>query len=99
MRRSIDQNVPGILGAPFLRPADIPLPKLSGFHVPTLVMVGDRDDPEIVQRAHLISREVPGAKEIVIRNADHMVNLEKPREFNRALDGFLRRLTASRVLE
>jgi pimeloyl-ACP methyl ester carboxylesterase len=45
-----------------------------------------------MQRAHLISREIPGAKEVVIKDADHMVNLEKPREFNRALASFLRGL-------
>ena len=73
-----------------MRPPNIPLPKLSDFKIPTLVIVGDHDDPEIVQRAHLIVREIPSAKEIVIKNADHMVSIEKPREFNRALDLFLR---------
>jgi len=38
--------------------------------------------PEIVERAHLVSREIPGV----------MVNLERPREFNRALANFLRGL-------
>jgi 3-oxoadipate enol-lactonase len=85
MRVFLGQNVSGILAVPFMRSPNIPVPKLSDFKVPTLVMVGDRDVPEIVQRAHLISREIPGAKEVVIKDADHMVNLEKPREFNRAL--------------
>ena len=85
MRVFLKQNTPGILAVPFVRSPNIPVPKLSDFKVPTLVMVGDRDVPEIVQRTHLISREIPGAKEVVIKDADHMVNLEKPREFNRAL--------------
>ncbi len=92
MRMFLEQNTPGILALPFVRSPNIPVPKLSDFKVPTLVMVGDRDVPEIVQRAHLISREIPGAKEVVIKDADHMVNLEKPREFNRALASFLRGL-------
>jgi pimeloyl-ACP methyl ester carboxylesterase len=92
MRMFLKQNTPGILALPFVRSPNIPVPKLSDFKVPTLVMVGDRDVPEIVQRAHLISREIPGAKEVVIKDADHMVNLEKPREFNRALASFLRGL-------
>lgn len=92
LRMFLSQNVAGILGTPFMRPPNIPLPKLSDLKMPTLVMVGDRDDPEIVQRAHLISREIPSAKEVVIKDADHMVNIEKSREFNRALDGFLRGL-------
>ncbi|HSR06180.1 MAG TPA: alpha/beta fold hydrolase [Bryobacteraceae bacterium] len=92
MRMFVSQNMAGLLGLPFMRPPDIALPKLSNFKMPTLVMVGDHDDPEIVQRAHLITREIPAAQEVVIKNADHMVNLEKPREFNQALDLFLRGL-------
>ena len=92
IRTFLGQNVSGILALPFVRSPNIPVPKLSDFKVPTLVMVGDRDVPEIVQRAHLISREIPDAKEVVIKNADHMVNLEKPREFNRALASFLHSL-------
>jgi len=92
MRMFLSQNLPGLLGVPFMRPPNIPLPKLSDFKMPTLVIVGDRDDPEVVQRAHLITRQIPAAKEVVIKDADHMVNLEKPREFNHALDDFLRGL-------
>lgn len=92
MRMFLSQNVPGILGLPFMRAPRIPRPNLSDFKMPTLVSVGDHDDPEIVERAHLITREIPGAKEVVIKGADHMVNIEKPREFNRALDSFLRGL-------
>jgi len=92
MRMFLSQNLPGLLGVPFMRPPNIPVPKLSDFKMPTLVIVGDRDDPEVVQRAHLITRQIPAAKEVVIKDADHMVNLEKPREFNHALDDFLRGL-------
>lgn len=92
MRMFLEHNTPGILALPFVRSPNIPVPKFSDFKVPTLVMVGDRDVPEIVQRAHLISREIPDAKEVVIKDADHMVNLEKPREFNQALASFLRGL-------
>jgi pimeloyl-ACP methyl ester carboxylesterase len=92
MRMFLGQNVSGILALSFVRSPNIPVPKLSDFKVRTLVMVGDRDVPEIVERAHLVRREIPGAKEVVIKDADHMVNLEKPREFNRALASFLRGL-------
>lgn len=74
-----------------MRPPDIPVPKLADLKMPTLIMVGERDDPEIVVRARTMSREIPGAKGVVIvKGAGHMVNLEKPREFNRALATFLR---------
>ena len=90
MRMFLSRNVPGLLGVPFMRPPNIPLPKLSDFKMPTLVMVGDHDDPEIVQRAHLITREIPGAKEVVIKDADHMVNLEKQPMLTSAVERAIR---------
>ena len=73
-----------------MRPPDIPLPKLSDVKIPTLIMVGDQDDPEVVERSRIMSREIPGAREAIVRGAGHMVNLENPREFNRVLYGFLK---------
>jgi pimeloyl-ACP methyl ester carboxylesterase len=37
-------------------------------------------------------RDIPGAQEVVVKGAGHMVNLEKPREFNRALARFVNRV-------
>lgn len=90
MRTFLGENTNGILGPPFMRPPKIPLPKLSDIKMPALVIVGGSDDPEIVERAHLIVQQMPNAKEVVIKDADHMVNMEKPKEFNRALESFLR---------
>jgi 3-oxoadipate enol-lactonase len=92
VRQFLTQNAAGILSTTFMRPPDIATPKLSDFKMPTLVMVGSRDDAEIVERSRATSREIPGAKLAVIRDAGHMVNLEKPREFNRVLAEFLSRL-------
>jgi pimeloyl-ACP methyl ester carboxylesterase len=92
MRVFLSENAAGLLGLPFMRSPNIPLPKLTDLRMPVLVIAGDRDDPEIVERSRMLSREIPGARSVIIKDADHMVNLEKPREFNRALDGFLRGL-------
>ena len=92
MRRFLSHNAAGILGSSFMRPPDIPPPTLSDFKMPTLVIVGDRDDPEIVERSRTMSRAIPHGTLTVISDAGHMVNLERPREFNRALAGFLGRL-------
>jgi pimeloyl-ACP methyl ester carboxylesterase len=92
MRSFLNQNAAGLFGTSFMRPPNIPTPKLSDFKMPTLVMVGDRDDPEIVERSSAMSREIPDAALTVIRGAGHMVNLEKPQEFNQALAAFLRRV-------
>ena len=92
MRMFLSQNAVGILGSSLMGPPDIQLPKLSDLKMPTLVMVGDRDDPEIVERSRTMTQEIPSAKEFIVKGADHMVNLEKPQEFNRALADFLRSL-------
>ena len=89
VRALLTENVAGIMGAKFMRPPDIPTPKLSDLKMPKLVMVGDRDDAEIVERSRAMSREMPRATLVVIRGAGHMVNVEKPQEFNRALADFL----------
>jgi 3-oxoadipate enol-lactonase len=59
---------------------------------PTLIVVGDQDDPEIVERSRTMSAAMPNSQRTIIMGAGHIVNLEKPREFNQALAAFLRSL-------
>lgn len=92
VRTYLIQNAGGILRLTLMRPPNIPQPSLSGIQSPTLVMVGALDDPEIVERARLMAREIPGAVLRIVGNADHMANLENPREFNRLVDSLLRSL-------
>jgi 3-oxoadipate enol-lactonase len=63
--------------------------RLPHIHVPTLILVGSRDVNDIHEIAGLLYARIPGAKEIVIAGAGHMVNMEKPAEFNRAVLDFL----------
>ncbi|HSK72000.1 MAG TPA: alpha/beta fold hydrolase, partial [Pyrinomonadaceae bacterium] len=58
-------------------------------NAPTLIIVGDRDAPVINDIADNLSKSINGAKKVVIKNAGHMINLEKPAEFNRAVTDFL----------
>jgi pimeloyl-ACP methyl ester carboxylesterase len=92
MRMFISENAAGLLATSLMRPPNIPQPNLLDLHVPTLIMVGNRDDREIVERAHAMRRDIPGAQEVVVKGAGHMVNLEKPGEFNRALARFVNRV-------
>jgi pimeloyl-ACP methyl ester carboxylesterase len=80
-------NGPSWLANPFLeRPIQPPAAKrLKDLRVPTLVVVGSRDVPDIQKIVAQINREVPGVKKVVIEGAGHMVNMEKPEEFNRAV--------------
>mgnify|MGYP003946692259 CR=1 FL=1 len=63
--------------------------QLGAIRVPTLAVVGALDVPVLLDVAERIEREVPGARRVVIPNAAHMVTLERPHEFARALEGFL----------
>jgi pimeloyl-ACP methyl ester carboxylesterase len=63
--------------------------RLGEIHVPTFAIVGDLDMPAILEIAGLLEANVAGAKKAVIKGAAHMVNMEKPQEFNALLLGFL----------
>jgi len=66
------------------------LGRLAAIRSPTLVMVGDRDSPVIRRIVDTIAASIPGSAVLVIHGAGHMVNMERPAEFNRATLAFLR---------
>ena len=63
--------------------------RLAEIRVPTLVVVGDRDVPDMQKVADQLAAEVKGAQKVVVPGAGHIVSLEKPQEFDRAVLGFL----------
>ena len=63
--------------------------RLGAIAVPTLVIVGDADQPDVRDGADLLARAIPGARKATIPNAAHMVNMERPAEFNRLVLEFL----------
>lgn len=65
------------------------LGRLGEIRVPTLVVVGTLDVRDIHQIADLIVEQVPGAERVEIPGVAHMVNMEKPAEFNTVLMEFL----------
>lgn len=74
------------------RPAHPPaLGRLSTIRQPTLVIVGDKDGPDIREAARLLTQGIPNARNVVIPGADHAANMEKPAEFNRVVADFLGR--------
>jgi len=89
LKTFLTQNARGFLSTPLMRPPNIDTPNLRNLKVPTLVVVGNRDDPEIVERSRTMTREIPGARQAVINGAGHIVNLEKPQEFDRILAQFI----------
>ncbi|MEU9115094.1 alpha/beta hydrolase [Streptomyces sp. NPDC048483] len=65
---------------------------LPDIEVPTLVVVGEEDEFTPVSDARIIADRVPDATLKVIAQAAHMPNLERPDEFNAALQEFLEAL-------
>jgi pimeloyl-ACP methyl ester carboxylesterase len=65
--------------------------RLGDLRVPLLAIVGDLDMSDIHEIVAELVAKVPGARKVVIAGAGHMVNLERPAEFDRALTEFLRR--------
>jgi 3-oxoadipate enol-lactonase len=65
--------------------------RLSDISVPTLVIVGDLDIADHQNQARILRDRIPNAELVEIKGAGHMVNMEAPDEFNRALLEFLTR--------
>ncbi len=76
------------------QPADPPAyPRLETVTAPTLVIVGDRDLPDIQQCVEVLAARIPGAQKVVMRNTAHLPNMELPDEFNQILGDFLSSLS------
>jgi 3-oxoadipate enol-lactonase len=63
--------------------------RLAEIHVPTLFIVGEYDVPEKIDLVGQLAEEIALARQIVIPNAAHIVNMEQPAEFNRMVLDFL----------
>ena len=57
-------------------------------HCPTLVIVGDHDEP-FLDASRAMAAVVPGAELVVVRDAGHSPQFENPGPWFEALDGFL----------
>ncbi|MGZ8611975.1 MAG: alpha/beta fold hydrolase [Actinomycetota bacterium] len=65
------------------------LPRLGDVQAATLVVVGDKDLEEVHEIAELLARSIPGARKLVIADADLLVNMLRPERFNRLVLDFL----------
>lgn len=61
------------------------LPSIS---VPTLIVVGNQDEPFIAPCEYM-AKKIPGARLEVIHGAGHASNLDRPEAFNHVLLDFL----------
>jgi 3-oxoadipate enol-lactonase len=65
------------------------LPRLREIHIPTLLLVGDADIPDVQAQAGAIEAGIPRARRVVISDVGHLMYLEKPAEFSRIVIEFL----------
>ena len=63
---------------------------LADIKVPTLVLSGSKDKNAPAPMMAKMASYIPSASYVELEGAGHLVNLERPRAFNAALDEFLR---------
>jgi pimeloyl-ACP methyl ester carboxylesterase len=94
LRRLARENAHCWLNNPILQSSPRPLAatRLQEIKVPTLLILGDRDVPQIKATIEILEKGIKGSTKVVIKGAGHMVNLEQPEKFNESLLGFVRAL-------
>ena len=68
--------------------------RLGEIAVPTLVVVGERDTPDMLGVAERLANEIPGARKVVMAKVGHMANMEDPARFNEIVRIFLNEVSA-----
>ena len=65
------------------------LARLAEIHIPTLLLVGDADIPDVHAHAGGIEAGIPRVYRVVVNDVGHLMYIEKPAEFSRIVIGFL----------
>lgn len=64
--------------------------------VPTLLIVGDHDRPDIVRTVEWLADEIPGARLERMRGTAHLPSMEQPERFTELVLGFLEEVGGNR---
>ena len=59
------------------RPTEAALPRLHEIRVPTLLLTGDADIPDVHAHAVVIEAGIYGSRRVVVTDAGHLMYLEK----------------------
>jgi len=73
----------------YARSTQAALPRLREIHVPTMILTGDADIPDVHAHAGAIEAGIRGSRRVVVSDAGHLMYLEKPEEFTRIVMGFI----------
>lgn len=71
--------------------------RLSEIGVPTLILVGEDDHPELHAHAGAFQLALAGARRVLIADAAHLPQLERPEEVNRLILEFLQEAVDRKV--
>ena len=74
----------------FPRPTLDALPRLGEIRVPTLILVGDIDIPDVHAHSGVIEAGIPNSRRIVVEDTGHLMYVEKPDEFFRLVITFIK---------
>lgn len=66
-----------------------PLERLPDIGVPSLVIAGERDLPQIVAAAHHLATSISDRPPLVMADTAHLPSMDRPREFSDVILGFL----------
>jgi 3-oxoadipate enol-lactonase len=89
MNRALYDRDAEINAIEWQEPAQPASERLEQLRVPTLAIVGDRDQPIIIATAQTLAERVPGVRLVTMPNTAHVPNMEQPDEFNRLVLDFL----------
>ena len=79
-----------------LNPLDPPaITRLSEIHVPTLVIAGALDHPEIMRSATVMTDAIPNATTHILDDSAHLPNMEQADDFNRFMCDFLQQVSST----
>jgi len=73
----------------YARPTQAALPRLHEIRVPTLLLIGDADIPDVHAHAGVIEAGIYGSRRVILRDAGHLMYLEKPDEFSSVVIAFI----------
>lgn len=71
-------------------PLDPPaFPRLEAVQVPTLIIIGELDQPSMRRAADQMAARIPGAQQVRMPNTAHLPSMEQPEQFNQIVLPFL----------
>ena len=71
--------------------------RLAEIRIPTLIVAGGLDHPEVLRAAELMAALIPDAEKVITSDCAHLPNMEQPAEFNRVVLDFLHSLRSRRA--